>query len=489
MFMGTSGKDYPDGVDPSDNPFIDIVEKYSNVNLKMNVPGYADFKTKSDLLLASGKLPDIMHSWYPEEMEKAADEGAFIDLKKYYDNSPIVQKVISPEMMELAKSSDGHYYRIPMSYSDAPLGAGLLTRYDLVEKYNDGKWPTTIDEWVALMEKEHEADPSAIVMSNRVMGDKGLSYGGVMYYQLYGAPVYGYRVQNSKVISTFELPEYRAATVLMNKLFEDGVLEKDFATGKNYFSAWANNNSLMQWNSSDQLVPAAQDAASGQNDPLTKTWKLAMAPPLTEYPTDAKYVWPYKNMPISGHGVYISTSSKNPDRAWKVIEGFASDALKEAVYWGTEGETYTVKDGKRIPDAAKLGDKNRAWTLGLMIIHGFVTGQDVKQALSTQIMGPDYAKVVYDSQIPIAELAEQKGYALSNFFRASDEASKKAAEEKQFITKTTVEAIMGRISMDEFDKQVAVYHDKYGFMYDEMTTYLNDNKDELLKKGVIEAGW
>ncbi|MFC5648193.1 extracellular solute-binding protein [Paenibacillus solisilvae] len=491
MFMGNSGLEYPDGVDPSSNPFIDVVKNYANVNLKLEVPGYQDFKTKLDLLLASGKLPDLVHSWYPDEMESAADQGAFIDLKKYYDNSPIVQKVVTPQMMELAKSQSGHYYRIPMAWDKAPQGSGLIVRYDLVEKYNNGKWPETVDEWVNLMRKIHQAEPDSTVLSNRVVNDYGLTYGGTVIYNMFGAAPYSYRVQEGKVVSTFELPEYRQATILMKQLYDEGILDKEFAT--NDLNAWNekrfNKNVLMEWDSADQLVPNAQKAWLGQENPGTKTWKLAFAPALKQYPTDPKYVWPNKSLPINTHGIYISSSSKNPDQAWKVIEGFASDQLKEDIFWGKEGDTYTVKDGVRIPNAEKLADPNRTWSLQLAILFGFVDGQDVKSALAKQVMGPEYSKFVNDSIQPIGDMATKKGYLLSGFFKASNEADKKTPESRQFITQATVEAIMGKITMEEFDQRVAQFKQKYGFIYDEMTKFMNDNKDDLRKKGVVEVDW
>lgn len=495
MFMGNSGLKHPDGVDPSDNPYIQIIEDYANVDLQLEVPNYTDFKTKFDLLLASGKLPDIVHSWYPEEAEKVADQGAFIDLKKYYDKSPTVQKYITPEMMELAKSQSGHYYRIPMAWDKAPQGSGLIVRYDLVEKYNAGKWPESVPEWIDLMRKIHRAEPDSIVFSNRVTSaDTGLAYGGTPIYYMYGALPYSYRVQNGTVVSTFELPEYREATSVMKQLYDEGILDKEFATtdSPTWSTKWTNKNVLMQVNGADQLLPAAQQARVAQANPITKDWKLAFAPPLTTYPSvlaDPKYAMPSKALPINGHGLYIAASAKDPDRAWKVIEGFASDQLHEAIFWGKEGDTYTVQDGKRIPNAEKLAAEDRRWVLQLAIIFGFVDGQDVKLATAEQIMGKDYLKFVTDSLQPLGQAAEKTGYALSNFVHLSDEASKKASEMRQFITKSTVEAIMGKIAMSEFDQRVKEFHQKYGFIYDEYTKYLKEHKDELLKKGVVEAGW
>ncbi|MDF2815218.1 MAG: peptide permease, partial [Paenibacillus sp.] len=130
MFMNNSGLEhFPlDTTDPSNNPFINVVEKISNVDLKIEVPPYKDFLTKFNLLLSSGQLPDILHTNYPDPTYKAAREGAFIDLKAYYDKSPIVKKYITPQMMELAKDpASGKYWRIPMAYEKGPQGFGIYT--------------------------------------------------------------------------------------------------------------------------------------------------------------------------------------------------------------------------------------------------------------------------------------------------------------------------------------------------------------------------
>ena len=87
MFMGNSGVPHPADVDPSSNWAIDVVEELANVDLILEVPNYQDFATKINLLLASGNLPDIIHGWQKADLENAADAGAFIDHKPYYDNS------------------------------------------------------------------------------------------------------------------------------------------------------------------------------------------------------------------------------------------------------------------------------------------------------------------------------------------------------------------------------------------------------------------
>jgi putative aldouronate transport system substrate-binding protein len=217
-----------------------------------------------------------------------------------------------------------------------------------------------------------------------------------------------------------------------------------------------------------------------------------MAPDLTKYPAelkDVKYTWG-KMQPLvrGGHGIYISSKTKDPDLAWKVIEGFVTDELHEAVYWGKEGETYTVQNGKRIPMPDKISDPSRAWALHLGIIMGFEEGIDVKKSIVEQNIGPIYNQVIGNLE-QSAGHAKKAGFPFTMFYVASDASRNKAVESREFISTATAEAIMGKITMQQFDERVKEFTSKYGFIYEEMTKFINDNKDDLRKKGVVEVDW
>jgi ABC-type glycerol-3-phosphate transport system substrate-binding protein len=491
MFMGNSGMAHPDGVNPSDNPYINFIKDKANVDLELDVPGYQDFKTKYNLMLSSGNLPDIVHTWYPVEAYQAGDQGAFLDLKKFYDNSVNVKKVITPEMMEMAKSPSGHYYRIPMRNTSAPQGSGVAVRYDLLQKYNGGKWPESVDEYIELMRKIHAADPNALVMSNRVANtDTALGFGGLPIFFWYGALPYQYRVQGGKVYSTFQLPEYKAAVETMKKLYDEGILDKEFATNDNakYGDKKSNRNVMFEYNAADQFIPSGLPKQPQDKD---KEWQLA--PPLKQYPSvlkDPKYAQPFLGLPITDHGIYISSKTKDPAVAWRVVEAFASDELHNLIFWGKEGEDYTVKDGKKVPiDGKSLSDKNQYYKLHLAIIFGFNDRKESSIAAAEQVMDKGEFSRRMDGLKTWEDQANKNGQRLGSFVKLSDEASKKVAESNNYISQATFEAIMGRISMSDFDKRVEEFTRKYGFIFDEYTNYMNSHKEELKNYGVKEVDW
>lgn len=495
MFMGNSGLAHPDGVNASDNPWVNIIEKYANVDLEIEVPGYADYATKLNLLLSSGSLPDLVHSWVLADTMKRAEEGAFIDLKAYYDKSALIKKYITPEMLELTVSPvTKKYYRIPMAYWKGPQGYAVETRWDLVKKYNNGKWPTSVPEWIDLMKALKKAEPTAIPMSNRVSGANTMSYGTMPVYFWYGAMPNAdrYEFETGKVVNTFTLPEYKAATLVMKQLFDEGLLDKEFATTDlaKWSEKWNNNSVLFMGNTLEQFTPNVQIAwrtgtsAIGEK---TKTWEVLAAPTLKTFPAElknVKYAEPYMGMPITSHGVYISTSSKNQDRAFRVIEGFTCDELYQAIFWGTEGDTYKVVNNVRIPDAAKLADTKRYWSLHLALVFGFVDGQDVKVAIGEAGTGKEYSDLVWNSIKPIDTAAKAMGLNPVSFIVSSDAAKLKVGDATALVYQSTVELIMGKITPAQFDAKVAEYTKTYGFIYDEKTKWIADNKADLVKKGV-----
>jgi hypothetical protein len=189
-------------------------------------------------------------------------------------------------------------------------------------------------------------------------------------------------------------------------------------------------------------------------------------------------------MPITDHGVYISASCKVPDRAFRVIEGFACDELYEAIFWGKEGETYKVENGKRIPDAAKLADPSRYWSLHLGLVFGFVDGQDVKIAQGELGVGKEYSDAVWNSIKPVDAIAKANGISPLNFVVYSEDAKKKSGDGANLVYQATVELIMGKISPSQFDAKVEEHKKTYGFIFDEATKWIADNKANLAKMGV-----
>ena len=198
MILADGGLAVPDGVEINDNDWTNYLEESANVELDITQAPWADYDQKLQLRISSGDLPDIVHATgtaYTSTAPEAARDGAFIPLDDYYENSRNVKKVITPEQMAWdTLPDDGKNYFIPMNTSDQPMGNWLIARWDLIEKYNNGKWPETTPEWLSFFETVKKEIPDALVLSNRLnKAGYALTYGGRVVYKLYGLHAWGRR--------------------------------------------------------------------------------------------------------------------------------------------------------------------------------------------------------------------------------------------------------------------------------------------------------
>lgn len=496
IFLGDSGIPTPSSVDINNNKFINIVEDYANVDIEIIQPAYADFATKFNLMMSSGDLPDIVHTWFVDDAIKYGDQGAFLDLKEYYDNSEVIQKIIDPKAMELTKTSSGHYYRIPQGTVGFKQGYGNWIRYDLLQEYNGGEFPTDVQGYVDFLYWVKKTYPDSIPLSARNNDTKIFLYGEV-FFKWFGAMPQSYNVIDGKVMSTFILPEYRAAVELYRQLYADDILDKEFATQPtDVFYAKMDANKLAI--ATDLPLSLQTGNANKAANEETKNDFKVNIPDLETYPEvvrDPIYTQAFKQPPVGIHGFYISSTCKNPELAFKVIEAFASDELIQMVTWGEEGSEHNVVDGKKVPVSEKLAADEHRFGTHMMVVPGFGAPVAAQDAIAETKMGAEKWATHQESVARFAAETDKRGYAMIDVFRYTagllqepTELKEKKAEVDKFTAEATVNAITGQISMEQFDKLVEEYKTRYGFVDETWTKLLTEKKDFLLSVGCLEAG-
>jgi putative aldouronate transport system substrate-binding protein len=496
MFMGNSGVAQPAGVDPSNNWAINIIEKYANVDLEIEIPNYADFPTKMNLLLASGNLPDILHGWQLTDMIKAADAGAFLDLKAFWDKSPQMQKVCPALNMELVRdqTTTKKYWAIPMNNIGQEPGTGVLVRQDLIDKYNGGKYPEDLQGYLNWFKAIKAAIPDSIPVAGLPIAEYLFMNSASIFFMhgvYYPAEAYW---RGGKYVRGIELPEFKEAIKVYRQLYKDGMLDKEFATNPRdaYSQKVTNKFVATQTNTIDQVVPivGSQLDAMAKNGTPGVYW--VYAPPLTRYPAgvERKYIqWMSSDVyPINwGHRVVINAKTKYPAQAWRVLEGFASDELRDAQAWGREGKEYNVVNGKRVPtNRLYFNDINdpdsHYWTLHLGIIWGFWP-TDVKYEVQ-RVKAPVEFERVYQSSRWLVADGKATGIAPSAYLPTFPDINAKAAEARALASQIMAKTITGEFSLEDWDAGVKEWKQKYDWMLETQNKWIADNKAVLKSKGV-----
>jgi hypothetical protein len=245
-----------------------------------------------------------------------------------------------------------------------------------------------------------------------------------------------------------------------------------------------------QTNSIDQIVPVVGTQIENNVKNNTPGVYWVFAPPLKRYPVDQKYIQLESSdvFPINGsHRTAINAKTKYPAQAWKVLEGFASDELRDAQAWGREGKEYNVVNGKRVPtNRLYFNDINdpdsHYWTLHLGIIWGFWP-TEVKYEVQ-RLKAPTEFEKVYQSSRWLVDNGKATGLLPSSFLPTMPDINAKNAEAEALISQIWAKTITGEMSMVDYDNAVKDWKRQYDWMAEEQNKWISENKAALKAKGV-----
>ncbi|MFI6829575.1 extracellular solute-binding protein [Kribbella sp. NPDC050241] len=208
------------------------VEKQIGKKLKITWVPNAEYGDKSNVTLASDKIPDVMvANEKSPSFVKAADAGAFWDLTGKLDKYPNLKPV--DEQTAKNSMTNGKTYGI---YRIRPLlRSGIVIRKDWMAKLGL-KDPETVDDLYAIAKAFTERDPDG----NGKKDTYGLiipkwpgNYASASPYDVvetwFGAPN-GWGERDGKLVPGFDTPEFLAANRWLRKWVTEGLVNKDFAT-------------------------------------------------------------------------------------------------------------------------------------------------------------------------------------------------------------------------------------------------------------------
>ncbi|MFG1622121.1 extracellular solute-binding protein [Kribbella sp. NPDC049227] len=208
------------------------VEKQIGKKLKITWVPNAEYGDKSNVTLASDKIPDVMvANEKSPSFVKAAEAGAFWDLTGKLDKYPNLKPV--DEQTAKNSMTNGKTYGI---YRIRPLlRSGIVIRKDWMAKLGL-KDPETVDDLYAIAKAFTERDPDG----NGKKDTYGLiipkwpgNYASASPYDVvetwFGAPN-GWGERDGKLVPGFDTPEFLAANRWLRKWVTEGLVNPDFAT-------------------------------------------------------------------------------------------------------------------------------------------------------------------------------------------------------------------------------------------------------------------
>lgn len=330
--------------DKSQFPVKETLEKETGIKLDFIFPALGQDQQQFNLLLASRDLPDIVSYYWadvPGGAEKAIKDGYILKMDDAFlkKNSPDFYEVINSNetYRKLAQTDSGDYYYYPGlldiggEKDICTVVSGFMMRADWLRDLGMEE-PETYDEWYQTLKAFKEKKGAAAPFSGRVADIKKGFESGFGF-------LLNYYLDDNQVKYGYYTPQYKEYLLTMNKWYEEGLLDKNFANidsrmltakmlsgeaGATY--AWIGSG-MGVW------LKSAQE----ENFDL-----VGVQFPVLEKGSSVEYG--SKTTPVSPLGSAISADSKKKEMAAKFLNFSYTEKGHMISNFGVEAQTYHMEN-------------------------------------------------------------------------------------------------------------------------------------------------
>ena len=437
---------------PNDLPVIQELEKRTNVHVEWSMAGYADMMEKFGLLIASGDLPDLIYSGgmaeYQNGGQQGVEDGIYLDCTDLIKaNMPHYQslRTSTPDLERDTMTDEGRLicvYTLP-SDDEGPKREldwmGLALRKDLLDSWGFAL-PETVEDWYHFLKKAKEEGYSAPLLLEKdgtINGGAFLTAYGVLkeFYLEDGVVKYGPAEEG-----------YQQYVSLMRQWFAEGLIDPDFMAGSDAVSMYLNDKTVASgfgW----------MYAANGfYTNGLTKN--EAMYIQAVANPVSNRGEIPYGTptaAPAAGNPIYFSAKSKNLELAARWLDYLYTDEGMCLMHYGAEGETYTrepeLQYTDRILHYEEFSPTDALGQYAAPNLIGRYDWEYLDHLNGENGLVFQEQKQVWVSNDPsmvipeMATLSMEDAYTYNNQYTGI----------QTLVNETTIKAITGSISMEEFE--------------------------------------
>lgn len=330
------------------NQWLKDLEKNTNVKIEWQVMSSNDWAEQKSILLASGKLPDVIIGDQTFLDSDIVNNLSFFQpLDNYIDqNMPNLKAAMeeTPEMKKISTFPDGKIYSLPTRLPARPKSS----RQPVINKvWLDKlglKVPTTTDELYTVFKAFKEQDPNGngkqdeipfIEVGNDIISPFGIADLNNNFMI----------IKDGKAIYYPVSEEYKEALKWENKLYAEGLLDKELFT---------QDETMRSSKFQNPDAPIVGFSYQWTPDSVFGKWsdQYVTIPPLAG-PDGKRYtIGNPLGMSLARNELLITTSSKYPEVAARWADQFYTNEASIQNFWGAIGtvikknddSTYTLMD-------------------------------------------------------------------------------------------------------------------------------------------------
>lgn len=450
IVINSLGMSFPYGMDENNNPYLKYIEDRSGMDIQVAIPPPEVYKEKLDVIMSSGKLPDMLHTYESVWFDNYVKQGALMPLDDLIEQyGPHLKEKISKEVWDRVRY-DGKIYAVP-SLNEVSGIELMYVRKDWLDRLKL-KPPVTTEEYYEVIKAFALDDPDGNGLNDTI----GLTITSEMgrsspFFGAFGTQLNQWFERDGQLVYGSIMPEMKQAVAYLARLYQERLLDQEFPLNlHNNLYEKIENGSVGLFSATwyDTRGPIA---ANRKKDPKAEWIAL-------EYPTGPSgWKGVYNQDIIRGYNV-IPLESKRPEQVIQMLD-------------------FIVQDYKNL----KLGFENEIWYM-----------QNDRMITNFEMHDKHLYRGIYQSlvDVPDTELFKQRLDSLGDFnlynnlqqitrsimedqfFGVPTPAMSKYNEQLRDLQKNTlIRIIMGIEPLDAFDEYVEQWNIRGGR---EITEEVND---------------
>lgn len=330
----------PAGAPPiTDNFFTKYIQENfgdpNNIKIEWVTVPRSEEVDKLNVLMAANQAPDLVYTYDTATVERYARDGGLTDLGPYLDqHGSNLKKVLGEDVLSYGIFQDKQYAIVAKRVISAQISSFI--RQDWLDELQLPV-PTTTEEFYNTLVAFKKAKPNA------------LAYGGQMDY-FHTSPIrYSFwdwdRITEEDLYANPDwiMPGNKEAFRFLNKLYNEGLIDKDFPLGI------GKDTNQFQKNLVNGLIGAA---STNTNEPVYMSYlseltakdpkaKLTVIDPFK----DARGKTPKPAYTPNGIYLIVPKTSERAEEVVKYLDWMSKPENIIRLQNGTEGETYELVDG------------------------------------------------------------------------------------------------------------------------------------------------
>lgn len=452
-----------------DMPTLQEYMKMTGIQTTYVTPPNADFPTKLNLAFAADDLTDIIYGAGSSTLTSAMEidygsQGILMALEDYItpEIMPNLSALIAddPSILQSITTPDGHVYSLPFVPRN-----GTAIWYQQPMWYN-GEWldklevtdlPKTTDELYDLLVRFRDEDPNGNGQKDEIpLTDVEMNGTRLWLMGAFGIKVKGIQEDDGVVSYTPMSENYKGFLQYMNKLFTEGLLDKEvYSQSNDQKQAKGQKNQLGLFNDYYSFFTTGRTEKEATNDPLFQ--------PLTsEFSKEAVIA----GSPRLSRGAFAVTH-KNPsiEASVRWVDYFYSEEGSKFLEQGPEGvywESAKNKDGEEVRVYTPEVDQKDTESFRGKITpaYGLVTPNivlDQEPIRKSADEKPDTTFtdwVIGETEEKMTPVAEVPFPLLYLTKEENDKVAANATDLKTYTEEMEAKFITGVTSFDEWDKYV-----------------------------------